>query len=710
MARLTIEQVRAPDLTGTSQILANAGQAFQTGIESAEGILGIYQEGQQKNADQDILAQVASIKSEDELAAFLASDAIAKSPLSSDMQNTILGLRDTVLSQNQQRAVTRGEDASTDQTRSNIRINEAGEARTSANYQDAVNVRDATRGLTGQILAAQAEGEQFGYSGPAPSFSAAIDATESGGASDQYDTLFGHRNRQNGVRVSQMTLGEAKEFSDTSGEYGQSVNAEIGRVATPMGKYQIVGTTLRGIQRELDLPDTVQFNPNVQELMGTYLGQKRVQNGGSAASMRDGLRAEWEGFKHKSDAELDVIISELRNTPPVSRDQIIAAGSGQAAPQGPITQNAPRSGADAALREALAANPYLDYQAANSILASVGAAQGRGQERIAGAENARVQNIGDEAILSGILNPENTNQTDLQRDLITSGQTNGLTAAQILDQTSRGAGAADAFGNILSPGVATPFGVNSSVDQNQAQGQRAIEAMPQTRMYETADSAGSNPVASLEGITGLNSDGQGEYKTRQIQNYISKFTSVEGQPFTEGEVVAAMNEVFKLDPGDDDASSFWVNSDITPNTLSRRFPKGELERVLKDNFSPEARNRYNGEVERIRGKDVELQTSRAELNQLQIQAAKYPAGQVPPTLQQQIEQKSRDLVNGSTQQEATQALDSYLLQSGMSARLRNLPRDSAEYERAVLQMEEVIRTDNRLPEAEKALLIRALNG
>lgn len=707
MARLTIEQVRAPDLTGTSQILANAGQAFQTGIESAEGILGKYQEGQQKNADQDILAQVAGIKSEDELAAFLASDAISKSPLSGDMQSTILGLRDTVLGQNHQRAETRGTDARTDQTRSNIRINEAGEARTSANYQDAVNVRDATRGLTGQILAAQAEGEQFGYSGPAPSFSAAIDATESGGASDQYDTLFGHRNRQNGVRVSQMTLGEAKAFSDTSGEYGQSVNAEIGRVATPMGKYQIVGTTLRGIQRELDLPDTVQFNPNVQELMGTYLGQKRVQNGGSAASMRDGLRAEWEGFKHKSDAELDVIIGELRNTPPVTRDQIVAAGSGQAAPQGPITQNAPRTGADAALREALSNNPYLDYNAANDILASVGAAQTRGQERINGAENARIQGIGDQALYEGLLAPETTNQTDLQQGLL---QTPGLSVGQQLDLAARGAGAADAFGNILSPNVETPFAVNSSVDQNQAQGQRAIEAMPQTRMYQTADSAGSNPVASLEGITGLNSDGQGEYKTRQVQNYISEFTSIDGKQYTEGEVVAAMNEVFQLDPGDDDASSFWRDSDLTINTLERRFPEGDLKRVLEENFSPEARNRYNGEVERIRGKDNELQTSRAELNQLQIQAAKYPAGQVPQTLQQQIEQKSRDLVNGSTQQEANQALEAYLLQSGMSARLRNLPRDSADYERAVMQMEESIRTDNRLPEAEKALLIRALNG
>lgn len=170
----------------------------------------------------------------------------------------------------------------------------------------------------------------------APTFSGLIDQKESGGGPDQYDTLFGHRNRTNGVRVSTMTLGQLREFSSTSGEYGQSVKGEIGRVSTPMGKYQIVGTTLRGIQKELNLPDSVNFTPAVQELMGVYLGQRRLAAGGSQSSLRAGLRAEWEGFKGASDAQLDTVISELRDAPPVTREQIAAASRDTAVPQGSV--------------------------------------------------------------------------------------------------------------------------------------------------------------------------------------------------------------------------------------------------------------------------------------------------------------------------------------------------------------------------------------
>ena len=170
----------------------------------------------------------------------------------------------------------------------------------------------------------------------APTFSGLIDQQESGGGPDQYDTLFGYRNRTNGVRVSTMTLGQLREFSSTSGEYGQSVKGEIGRVATPMGKYQIVGTTLRGIQKELNLPDSVNFTPAVQELMGVYLGQRRLAVGGSQSSLRAGLRAEWEGFKGASDAQLDTVISELRDAPPVTREQIAAASRDTAVPQGSV--------------------------------------------------------------------------------------------------------------------------------------------------------------------------------------------------------------------------------------------------------------------------------------------------------------------------------------------------------------------------------------
>jgi len=72
------------------------------------------------------------------------------------------------------------------------------------------------------------------------SFLGVMDKHEGGGS---YDTLFGHSQDKFGVKPSEMTLGQLYAFSDPSGEYGQWVKGQVGRVATPMGRYQFVGTT-----------------------------------------------------------------------------------------------------------------------------------------------------------------------------------------------------------------------------------------------------------------------------------------------------------------------------------------------------------------------------------------------------------------------------------------------------------------------------------
>ena len=135
-----------------------------------------------------------------------------------------------------------------------------------------------------------------------------LDRTE--GAAD-YDTLFGHAQREGGrfagVRPTQMTLGELYQFTDPSGEYGQwvkSTNPE-GVVATPLGRGQIVGTTLRATAKAMGLPDDTVFNQATQDAMIAHLANARLERGGGdrTAQMRE-LRAEWAGFKHVPDNEL----------------------------------------------------------------------------------------------------------------------------------------------------------------------------------------------------------------------------------------------------------------------------------------------------------------------------------------------------------------------------------------------------------------------
>ncbi len=112
-----------------------------------------------------------------------------------------------------------------------------------------------------------------------------IFAGESGG---DYNALFGYQNRKGGkfsrVRLTDMTVNEAIEFSDPRGPYAQWVKGQIGRVATPMGAYQIVGTTLRDAKKGLGLQGDEVMTPELQERLGQWIYRQQ----GTGA---------WEGYR-----------------------------------------------------------------------------------------------------------------------------------------------------------------------------------------------------------------------------------------------------------------------------------------------------------------------------------------------------------------------------------------------------------------------------
>jgi hypothetical protein len=98
-----------------------------------------------------------------------------------------------------------------------------------------------------------------------------------------YDTLFNNSQMPGmpfeGTNVSQMTLDELYKFSDPSGAYGQyvkGINPE-GRVATPMGFFQIVGRTLRDFAKRLNLPGDTVFSKDVQDKLGRAIYESQGQ-------------------------------------------------------------------------------------------------------------------------------------------------------------------------------------------------------------------------------------------------------------------------------------------------------------------------------------------------------------------------------------------------------------------------------------------------
>ena len=141
-----------------------------------------------------------------------------------------------------------------------------------------------------------------------------------------YDTLFGNYEIGNtpfrGTKVSTMTLGQLYDFSQPSGQYGQYVKPRLpesteafktGQTSTPMGKYQIVGTTLRNVASQMGLTDDTVFDKETQDKMFLFLARDAIGRGKTSAQQRQNLRKVWEGFKYVDNPTLDKLIAEVRS-------------------------------------------------------------------------------------------------------------------------------------------------------------------------------------------------------------------------------------------------------------------------------------------------------------------------------------------------------------------------------------------------------------
>lgn len=111
-----------------------------------------------------------------------------------------------------------------------------------------------------------------------------IFAGESGG---DYDALYGYQNRAGGdfagTKITEMTVDQAIAFSAPGGRYANWSKRKLGKVATPMGAYQIVGTTLRAAKTGLGLRGDELMTPDLQERLGQWI--YRAQGTGA-----------WEGY------------------------------------------------------------------------------------------------------------------------------------------------------------------------------------------------------------------------------------------------------------------------------------------------------------------------------------------------------------------------------------------------------------------------------
>ncbi|WP_259667956.1 hypothetical protein [Rhizobium lentis] len=164
------------------------------------------------------------------------------------------------------------------------------------------------------------------------SFLAAVDRTE--GAGD-YDTLFGHAQKDGpfaGTSVSSMPIRDVIAFTDPSGPYAQYVKGKVGHVATPVGKYQTVGTTIRGAVGALGLDPNAPYDRATQDRVASYLARQRIASADTLPGKIQALRAEWQGFKNVPDTEMAQIVADLESGAAAAPAGTQVASAGPVAP------------------------------------------------------------------------------------------------------------------------------------------------------------------------------------------------------------------------------------------------------------------------------------------------------------------------------------------------------------------------------------------
>lgn len=156
-----------------------------------------------------------------------------------------------------------------------------------------------------------------------------LDRYEAG--SGGYDALFGQSQNSEfaGTRVSEMTIGQVLEFQSARGEgsYGSYVQANNpeGDLATPAGRYQFVGTTLKGIVEKYGIDPNARFSPELQDALFMVHARDVMSGLATQSAKRDRLRATWAGLKNATNGELDTMIAEIE-AGDASAENIIAAG------------------------------------------------------------------------------------------------------------------------------------------------------------------------------------------------------------------------------------------------------------------------------------------------------------------------------------------------------------------------------------------------
>ena len=706
MARLTIEQIKAPDLSVASQATARAGESFREGMTSASDLLSQYQSGLEAKGDAELTNLLAGARNEDEWNNILATTDFSRMNISTEMRNNIMNRRDSILGYENQRADTRLVDANTGnvnataaRTLNQIDLDNRHDARLQGDYVWEDTRRRELAGLVGTVLDSERDGRTNGYQSGSDS--------QGEYAAPVGDIMNSRFQSSMGVdRDTADVLSRAflMNFQDESGMRGDITEAAPNVHGTRgRGYYQLTGDRREAFEARYGAngyTDENQVEWLIHEIGGpeSRAGRLILE---AAASGDVGVTAA-------------AIVTHFLRPAAEYRDSRVErylSGNGNEEFNARITENPNQGGSSRdRLYSELSATTALDPATALAITQNDYNFAQNGQNEIV-AENERIgREIRDQALVDGINNPENFRSGQLVEEVFNNPN---LSATEKLAAIEAARSTEETAGTLYSPNAPVNPVLDAVTQTQMDTDRRNFNNSPANQFIADADSYSSDPVASLQAKLDLTNDPQAlpEETTNNLLRYIDGIVA-NNPNVSRGEVVAAMERSFIRDPGDDDNSSFWYNSDMTLNTIERRFPRGKITELLDQFAGPEARNRYDTEQIGILSSTTGIESSLQERNELLSQAQKYPEGSLE---REQLEQEAMRLetllFSGNSESTVTRKLREYVEATpSISERLSGIDPNSVEYDRALADVETSIQADDSLSSIDKRLLIAALRG
>jgi len=648
--RLRWQQLVAPDLSGASQALARANQSFNRGFETANGVLSQYDAGQKEQADQALLSDLAGLGDEAEFDAFIDGGGLEGRNISSTLRDHVLGARTGFVRD-------AGVRANTDGTRARTAIAQAAEGRAAGNYAYEDGRRRELAGLSGLVVGANQEGNQFGRG-------------REGVQAQVYQGLLDRGMPEHVAQGFMMNFQDESGFDIDITEAEDNVHGTRGR-----GLYQLTGARRDAFEARYGNDYSVdnQLDWLMHELQGSESGARdaifATQDAGSAGA---------------------AIVSNFLRPAEEHRLSRVAAYTGGNGFTPPNTALA-RPQFDR-LQAALGGSQYLSPGDINGLLGSAYEAQGIGQGRLDAAEAARVQAASDAAVLGSFTDPTVNGQDPAS--ILAAAQGAGLDDGATLDLLGRIQGAAQANPGIFNPQAPEDPLIAAAVEAEAAERARLAGNDPQQRVIGEAEGYNADPISSISSRF----DREFSVEEREELNDAID-TLADGLRISRGEAAYALAESYQADPFG------W-------NTVGNQFDSEAAVRFARDTFGPEARARA-GDVAAIAARDgAQTEAATTRLQQLESQALRYSAAgrKVPPAIAREIAQTRDTLRAGSTPQAVQQQLSTYIARTGLGSRLEGLDPESPEFFRAMADLETSIQGDRSLSAEDKRLLISAIRG